>query len=210
MGCKVTAVEVGANMAEFLAERFKGNKNFSVIVSAFEDALLEDESYDLIYAAAAFHWVDAEVGGPKVLRLLKSGGTFALFRYNEIPAAGEELYEEIQAVYERHYYSYYTSNKRPVKKSNEEFWKPSGILRAYGFRDLKEYGFSDISTKLYNVTRIFSADDYITFRDTLADHRGLPDDKRMELYTGISEAIMKHGGRHKVDYVFQSYMGKKL
>lgn len=29
------------------------------------------------------------------------------------------------------------------------------------------------------------------------------------LYAGIKEAIIKHGGQHTVDYIFQLYMGKK-
>jgi ubiquinone/menaquinone biosynthesis C-methylase UbiE len=77
-GYDVTAVEMGANMAEFLTERFKGYDNFNVINATFEDVLLEDNCYDLIYAASAFHWVDKEIGLPKVIRLLKSGGVLAL------------------------------------------------------------------------------------------------------------------------------------
>ncbi|WP_312372949.1 methyltransferase domain-containing protein [Lachnoclostridium sp.] len=83
-------------------ERFKGYKDFNVITSTFEDALLEENNYDLIYAASAFHWVDAETGCPKAFRLLKSDGAIALLRYNfnYIPPGGEELSEEIHAVYE--------------------------------------------------------------------------------------------------------------
>ena len=100
-GYNVTAVEIGANMASFLRDKFKEYKDFNVITAAFEDASLEDGSYDLIYAASAFHWVDADIGCPKVFRLLKDGGTFALFRNNFIPSVGEALYEEIQTVYGR-------------------------------------------------------------------------------------------------------------
>ena len=210
MGYDVTTVEVGANMAEFLLEKFKRYKEFKVIVSAFEDALLEEDSYDLIYVASAFHWVEAEIGCPKAFRLLKNGGTIALLRYNAIPADGEERYEEIQAVYDKYYYSYYKSNTRPVRRSKEEFMESSKIIEGYGFEDLRRYGFRDVLMKLYDVTRIFSANEYIAFLDTLADHRSLSDDDRAALYTGIKEAILRHGGCHKVDYVFQLYMGRKL
>ena len=90
-GYTVTAVEMGANMTEFLQDKFKEYKNFNVITSTFEDAPLEDESYDLIYAASAFHWVDAEIGCPKILRLLKSGGAFVLFRNNVYRQEGNSL-----------------------------------------------------------------------------------------------------------------------
>lgn len=67
MGFNITAVEMGKNMTEFLLEKFKDYSNFSVITSTFEDALLDEENYDLVYAASSFHWVDAQIGCPKVL-----------------------------------------------------------------------------------------------------------------------------------------------
>jgi SAM-dependent methyltransferase len=38
-GYNVTAIELSKNMAEFLQNKYKGNKNFNVIISAFEDTL---------------------------------------------------------------------------------------------------------------------------------------------------------------------------
>ena len=209
-GYNVTAVEIGANMSAFLLKRFKGYKNFSVIIADFEDASLEEYSYDLVYAASAFHWVNAEIGCPKVFRLLKSGGSIALFRYNAIAGDGEELYENIQAAYEKYYYSYYKSNKRPIKKSNEDFEKQSEILLGFGFEDLSRFGFQNISMKFYDVTRIFGSDEYIAWLDTMSDHRSLPANNRTALYSEIKETILRQGGYYKADYAFQLYMGKKL
>ncbi len=88
--------------------------------------------------------------------------------------------------------------------------EPSGIKRGFGFEDLKSYGFGDISMKLYDVSRKFDADEYITLLETFSDHRSLPESDRAVLLAGVREAILKHGGRYKVDYVFQLYMGRKL
>lgn len=205
-GYDVTAVEIGANMAEFLLERFKEYKSFSVIIAAFEDAILNEDSYSLIYAASSFHWVDAEIGCPKAFRLLKNGGVIALLRYNIFTT--DEFYEEIQSVYNEHYHNFYKSKKRKVSK--EEFIKSPDILAGYGFEDLSRYGFRDVLMRLYDVTQMFSADEYISFLDTLADHRGLPESDRTALYKGIKEVIQRHGGSYKVDYVFQLYMGRKM
>jgi SAM-dependent methyltransferase len=209
-GYTVTAVEMGANMVESLLEKFKWHVGFSAVNSTFEDAALNEENYDLIYAASAFHWVDAEIGCPKVFKLLKSGGTFALFRNNAIPPDGNELYEESQAFYERYYYSYYKTNQRPIRKSKEDFGKPSEIYNGFRFDSLERYGFADVTMKLYEATRTYSADEYLALLDTYSDHIALPDDNRVALYAGIKEAIMRHGGHQKLDFVFQLYMGKKL
>ena len=205
-GYDVTAVEIGENMAKFLQERFRAYFNFEVMNDAFEKAPLENDTYDLIYAASAFHWVDAAIGCPKALRLLRSGGTLALFRYNVVPVDGEELYEEIQAVYEKHFHKPYI---RSVKTEKKEYEQPSEIFRGFRCKALNEYGFVDVTMKCYDVTRTFDADEYINLLDTMADHRSLADDDKTALYTGIKEAIRKHGGEINVDYIFQLYLGRK-
>ena len=163
----------------------------------------------MIYAASAFHWVDAQIGCPKALRLLKDGGTIALFRYNAIAADGDKLYEEIQVVYEKYYNIYYTSNLRPVKKTREDFEKKSEIYNSYRFEDLMDYGFKDVSMRFYDGARTFSADEYIVLLETMSDHKSLPESNQQALYSGIKEAIIKFGGHHTVDYIFQLYMGRK-
>ena len=211
-GYNVAAVEMGTNMAEFLQNKYKGYKNFNLITSTFEDASLEDESYDLIFAASAFHWVDAEIGCPKVLRLLKDGGAFVLFRNNVYRQEGNSLDVAIDAAYEQYYYSHFPRYDRPVdlsKMTYDDFLKPEEIHRGFRFNSLEQYGFSDITMKLYNSSRIYSADEYISLMDTMSDHRAMPEKDRLALYAGIKDAILNHGGWLEVKFIFQLYMGKK-
>jgi len=207
-GYDVTAVEMGGNMADFISEKFKDYANFSVIVSTFEEAELEENSYDLIYAASAFHWVDAEIGCPKVIRLLKNGGTFALFRNNLI--RGYETYEETKELYEKYYLSVYPKNKASSPKTREELSSPFGINHGYRFSNMEQYGFIDITMKFYEVTLTYSTDEYIALLDTMSDHRSLPERNKMALYAGIKDVINSHGGSCKQDYLYQLYVGKKL
>jgi len=196
-GYDVTAVEMGVNMSDFIREKFKENANLNVITATFEDAELQDNKYDLIYAASAFHWVDVEIGCPKVFRLLKTGGAFVLFRNNAILNDENEIYNEIQEVYEKFYYSHYKSDKRPIKISEmqyEDFLKPEEIYRGFRFESLEQYGFTDILMKLYNSERTYNADDYIKLQDTMSDHRAMPEESRMALYTAINEVINNYKG----------------
>ena len=211
-GYDVTAVEIGENMAEFLREKFKECTNFNVIVSAFESAVLDESSYDLIYAGSAFHWVNAEIGCPKVFNLLKSGGVFALFRYNFFATHNKLLDDEIHTVYNKYYFSYYTSKSRAprYRRTHDEFKESSEILKNYGFEDLKIYGFNDVLMNFYDVTWTLDASGYIELLDTFADHRSLPEENREALYAGIKETILKHGGYITETDVFQLYMGRKL
>jgi len=208
-GYEVTAVEMGANMTDFLNDKFGENSKFRVITSTFEDVTLEDDAYDLFFSASAFHWVDAKVGCPKVFRMLKKGGTFALFRNNAKTPFGNKLYDESQELYEKYYYSYYTSSNRPTRKTREDYCTPSGVYEGFRFESLEQYGFTDVMMKFYDATRSYSADDYITLLDTYSDHRSLPDENRTALYKGIRETVIKYGGYQKLDFLFQLYIGKK-
>ena len=209
-GYDVTAVEMGANMADFLAEKCRGYASFRVVNASFEDAPLEDGGYDLIYAASAFHWVNQEIGFPKVLRLLRPGGVFALFRYNWLPDEGGALCEEIEAARDRHYRSYYASKRRwPALRTPAQFEQPAAMLSSYGFADLRGHGFCDVTMRYYEAEMTYTADEYIALCDTMADNRALPEANREALYAGIREAIARHGGRYREDNMFRLYMGRK-
>ena len=208
-GFNVTAVELGENMSSFLQNKFKDNNNFNVITAEFEEVVLNESSYDLVYAASAFHWIDAQIGCPKVFNILKPGGTFALIRNNVLSPDGETLYEDIQKAYNKHYYSYYTSKERWVRYSHNDLMSPTGIKRGFGFEDLSIYGFSDIIIKLYDKTLTYDADKFVALMDTMSDHRELPEENRAALYAGIKEAINNHGGQYSQDSIFTLYMGRK-
>ncbi len=206
---RITTVEIGKNMANYLSEKFKKYENFNVIVNAFEDVELKNNSFDLIYAGSAFHWVNADIGCLKSYKLLKDNGTIALFRYNDITAQGETIFDEIQTFYEKYYYSYYTTSSRPIKKTKADFMKPSEIYISYRFEDLKNYGYKDIAMKFYDGSKTFSANEYIDWLDTMSDHRSLPESNKTALYEEIRKTILNHGDSHKLDFLFQLYMGRK-
>jgi len=207
IGYDITAIEISANMADFLTKEFVQYEKFEVLTAPFEDIKLNNDKYDLIYAATAFHWVNAELGCPKAFSLLKTGGVFALFRYYAVPAEGGDLYEEIQNVYEKYYHKPYI---RPTIKLKDEYEKPSEIRKGFGFEDLKKYGFSDVVLKLYDSIWTYTADDYMALLDTYPDHKSLENSDRISLFTGIKDAILRHGGKIDIDYVFQLYMGRKM
>ena len=204
-GYDVTAIEIGANMVAFLQDRFAQNGKFRAVCVPFEDADLPENAYDLIYAATAFHWVNPETGCPKALRLLKSGGAFAIFRYTALPGDGER-YDDIQAVYDKYYHQ---PNKRPTRLSDAEYGAPAELVKAHGVGNLGEYGFADVTVKHYHTTKTFSVDEYMNLLDTFPDHKSLNDSDRANLYAGVREAIERHGGQHEVEYLFRLYMGRK-
>ncbi len=73
-GARVTAVEPGTHFARRLSERF----DLEVVNDFFEQVDLSDDEFDLAISATAFHWVEQEVGLPKIARSLRPGGWVVL------------------------------------------------------------------------------------------------------------------------------------
>src|SRR5438067_12177518 len=65
-GYRITAIELGADMAAIARRNLTGFAHVSVVVSAFESWPLPEQAFDVVVSATAFHWVDPAV------RLVKS------------------------------------------------------------------------------------------------------------------------------------------
>ena len=82
---RLIAIDIGASMIAAARSRLAG-AGVCFLVTSFEDLPASDASFDLIISAAAFHWIDPEVGFSKSARLLRPGGWLALL-------GAEELYD---------------------------------------------------------------------------------------------------------------------
>jgi SAM-dependent methyltransferase len=71
------AVEPDHRLATFLRETTP-DKALTVVVAPFEEATLQEASFDLGFSATAFHWLNEDVALRKVARLLRPGGSWAM------------------------------------------------------------------------------------------------------------------------------------
>ncbi|MCI8388548.1 MAG: class I SAM-dependent methyltransferase [Clostridiales bacterium] len=183
-GCQLTAVERGHNFCDLCRNKFSGYRNFNAEECRFEDYECSDGTYDLIYSASAFHWIDEAVGYEKVYRLLRSGGVFARFANHPYPDKGRpEMSDAIQ----RAYSVFMPNSNKPTEYSEAEAAARADIAR--------KYGFIDVSYKLYHRTRTFSASEYIELIGTYSDHIAIESDTRKRFYSEIEAAINDFGGQ---------------
>lgn len=197
-GCDVTAIELGENLAEFSKEKFKEYKNFSVYNTSFEDFECDDNSFDILYSATAFHWILEEIGYPKALKLLKNDGTLALF-WNKPSVNGENnlLHQKIQSIYQK----YIPSNDKFIENDTERYNKISKTIESYGFRDLE--------VTLYHQIRVFNSSDYISLLNTYSDHRSMGESIKQLVYTEIENAILENGNVLNVYDTIELYLARK-
>jgi SAM-dependent methyltransferase len=83
-GLRVRAVEPGANLVAAARKRIGRTDAVEFDVARFEDADLPEDTYDAVFSATAFHWIDPKLGWSKVASLLKPGGVLALLMYIDL------------------------------------------------------------------------------------------------------------------------------
>jgi len=187
-GCHLTAVEYGERFSAVLREKFSAFPKFSVITGKFEETLLEDDSFDLIFSATAFHWIPEREGYEKVYALLKKGGAFARFANHPFRAAGQPaLGADIDGIYEEYYY--------------RDGRKPRKAIAAYSEAQAQElaqlagkYGFRDLQCAMFYRERVFTAKEYVGLLGTYSDHIAIEEPIRLKFFAAIEAAINDHGG----------------
>lgn len=177
-GCNVTAVELGDKLARYCAQKFSHFDNFSIINSDFIEADLPEKSFDLIYSATAFHWIPKHDGYAKIKSLLKPDGAVALFwNHPFVSSVSDETNLASMAVYEKY---------RPNDKTTVEF---DSIKCQEQINELKQYGFTNIKSKVYKRIRRLTSEEYISLIKTYSDHNALPEKVRKAFENDMRQAI---------------------
>jgi SAM-dependent methyltransferase len=120
-GARVTAVELGPNLASFLAAKFEAEDRLQVVWDAFEDAQLESNRYDLVLAATSFHWIDPAVRLSKSHGILRPGGVLAVIETNQVRSAADRgFFDRCFPIYRRH-----RPGERRTKSPGEDLIPPA-------------------------------------------------------------------------------------
>lgn len=197
-GCSVTAIEIGDKLSDFVKKKFIKYNNFTVINADFMALPIELDSYDLVYCATAFHWLPKEEGYSKVYNILKSGGTIALFWNHPFPNRKDDISNNVNR---RVYDKYCPSDKEIV-----EFCEKDCEQR---IRELEQFGFKEIKTKLYHRVRTLTSDSYIALLNTYSDHRALDAEVKRAFETEMKTSIDEIGGKINIYDTMDLYLAKR-
>ena len=202
-GCELTSVEYGENFSELLRNKFKEYERFKVITGKFEDVNLENNTFDLVFSATAFHWVPEEIGYPKLHSILKDGGAFARFANRpRICKDNPDFAAEIDNIYVDYYNKYYGLRSGTKVWFTEDKAKEISLIPAkYGFRDIKYY--------LFYRDRVFTAKEYVGLLGTYSDHIAIEESIRKEFFDRIEEAINEHGGSITINDTLDLELARK-
>lgn len=191
-GCSYLAIELGENLAEFTKNKFKSYDNFHIVNADFETYEFGKNQFDLVYSAATIQWIPEEIGFPKVHKLLKDKGTFAMMlTRTEYRSSNEALYLKIQEVYDKYFH-------------------PETIYNcSLAYNNVENHGFIDFECRNYYKKREYNADDYVSLISTHADHIKLQEPYRTDFYEGIRAAIRESGDKIILNDTIVLYLARK-
>ncbi|MBB5850499.1 class I SAM-dependent methyltransferase [Amycolatopsis umgeniensis] len=102
LGCSVTAIEPGTDMAALARRRMATMSNVDVETSTFEDWDDRGRRFDALVAASSWHWVDPSIGWRRAYEVLDHGGWMALLGNVVVRRPEEpEVYAETADLHER-------------------------------------------------------------------------------------------------------------
>jgi SAM-dependent methyltransferase len=178
-GFSVVCVELGAQLAE-LARRNLAGFPVTIEVAPFEAWAGEAASFDLVFAATAWHWIDPKVRYEQAHRLLRPGGHLAFWSAaHAFPDGFDPFFTEIQDVYDE------------IGESYEDGWPPprpedvaddAAEIEATGL-------FEDVRIRRYVWARHYTAEEYLALLDTFSGHVAMERATRERLYAEIRKRI---------------------
>ncbi len=184
-GYRVTAVELGVELAAIARRKLAPFPRVEVVVSAFEDWPLPHDAFDAVVSATAFHWLDPVVRVTRSAAALRPSGTLAVIGTHHIAGGDTAFFAEVQACYER----WDPSTPPGLQLQNaSEIPRDSAELDQSGL-------FERAVFHRYEWTETYSATAYRDLLLTYSGHRALEAAQRAHLLDCITELIeSRYGG----------------
>ena len=200
-GYSVTSLEIGEEQVNFLRAKYASFPNFQAVLSSFEEYVAPQDSFDLVFSATAFHWIDPVFGIPKAYNLLKKGGTLALFWHLESVISQEtELQHELSRIFQ--YYAPKLDDYISPQEGEKLHLKRIAQLGTDGL-------FGPVETKTYRWTEEYKTERYIRLLNSYSDLHEIGDDKRKAVFNDVAAYFESVGGRIEVPMYVSLYMALK-
>lgn len=212
-GFTIKAIEIGEDMAEILLDKCANYPNVSVDVTSFEEWISpNNQKYDMIYSAQAFHWINKNVKYKKCHELLKDNGYLILFWYNPSNDKSDktrEIHEKVDVIVNKYVSDYFNDKGKPERLEHDGVYKEDERkieISSSGLFELKEK--IDYTHEIKN-----NAEQYLKAMESVPAFAsildGLDDNIIESLDNEIRELIKNYGGYVSTLFNFSLYITKK-
>ena len=192
-GCDYNAIELGEHLYAKMREKYDQYPNFHIVNDDFITYDFGQQRFDLVYSAATIQWIPEETAFSKTFGLLKPGGTLAMMlTKSDYRTSDEELFQEIQKIYNRYY-------KPEIPYTHGDF----------KYDNAQNYGFVDFQRHDFHGRRKLSADEYVSYCGTHCDHIVIPEPYKTLFFEGLRKAVEEHGGEIVFEDTYVLYLTRK-
>jgi SAM-dependent methyltransferase len=199
-GYEIVAVELGEHLARLAANNLEDFPNVQVIHSSFEEWAPTEFAFDVVVSAQAFHWIDPDIGYPKIRRLLADHGHLAVI-YNLFPGSTEPVYQELDRIYQHHFPD--GGETDAPRSLQERVQRTLRVIKSCGL-------FHEPIVWDHAWVEAYTTDRHIQLLESFSDHRSLDDSTREALYREVRVAINKHGGTIQRPLLATLFLAKAL
>jgi len=182
-GCRVMCVEPGPNLARIACRNMAEFPRVTVINQRFEDFDPAGATFDMVFAATAWHWIDPQVRYSKAASVLKPGGVLAFtWGTHAFPPSFDPFFTESQKTY------------NAIGQSWDGAWPPPPPEQVPDLsEEIERSGyFEDVRVARHLWTTDFTAEEHVALMSTASDHRLMEPTKREWLF---SEMRRLHNAR---------------
>jgi len=182
-GYQITGLEIGANLAERARQNLAGVADVQIVRSAFESwRPPAGVTYDMVFAATSWHWVDPAVRYRRAWELLRPGGHLAFWGASHVfPADGDPFFGEIQHVYDE------IGEGLPAGSA---FPRPGELPEMRN--EIEASGlFVDTTIRHFDWEVSYDAEGYIRLLETFSGHIAMEQWKRDRLYGEIRRRLAR-------------------
>jgi SAM-dependent methyltransferase len=185
-GFSVVCVELGDQLASQARDNLTGLP-VEIVVGPFEDWQGQPGSFDLVYGATSWHWLDPAIRYRKAHQLLRPGGHLAFWgAFHAFPSDFDPFFTDIQEVYDA------------VGESHDGEWPPPAPEEVADARDEIEASglFDQVAVRRYVWAKNYTAEEYIALLNTFSGHISMDESNRGRLYREIRERISRREAQH--------------
>jgi SAM-dependent methyltransferase len=187
-GCRITAVELGADMAAVARHNLAGFDAVEVLTADFETWPLPEEPFDAVVSATAFHWIDPAVRMVRAADALRPGGALAVVATQHVAGGSEEFFVEVQDCYERFDPATPPGLRLPAAEDVDTSDHADEVARSGRF--------GPVVFRRHEWDLTYSTAEYTELLRTYSGHRALPPKDREGLLGCIAGLIDgRYGGR---------------
>lgn len=175
----LVTIEPDPQMAEFLRTALGIHRALRIENRAFEDVALQPSAFDLVAAAASFHWIEPAMALNRIRMALKPGGVIALW-WNVYRAAGEgdEFADALAPLLEG------------IALPPSEGENSHHSLDRAAYRSLLEgHGFADVECNIFRRERRLDGAAMSALYSSYSFVRLLPTKQRRELLNRIAQLV---------------------